>query len=73
MNDADRLVPLPGNTPGSRRLGYRRDGCLRAEPGSLTSLREKLIKSGANVVSHGGYVTFQVAEVACRGRFSWIS
>jgi len=35
-----------------------------AEPWSLTSLREKLIKIGAEVVSHGRYVTFQVAEVA---------
>ena len=32
----------------------------RAEP----SLREKLIKIGAKVVSHGRYVTFQMAEVA---------
>jgi hypothetical protein len=31
-----------------------------AEPWSPTSLREKLIK----VVSHGRYVTFQMAEVA---------
>jgi hypothetical protein len=31
---------------------------------SLTSLREKLIKIGARVVSHGRYVTFQLAEVA---------
>ena len=30
---------------------------------SLTSLREKLIKIGAKVVSHGRYVTFQMAEV----------
>jgi Transposase DDE domain group 1 len=35
-----------------------------AEPGSLTSLREKLIKIGAMVVSHGRYVIFQMAEVA---------
>jgi hypothetical protein len=34
-----------------------------AEPWSLTSLREKLIKIGAKVVSHGRYVTFQMAEV----------
>jgi hypothetical protein len=31
---------------------------------SLTSLREKLIKIGAKVVSHGRYVIFQLAEVA---------
>jgi Transposase DDE domain group 1 len=35
-----------------------------AKPWSLTSLREKLIKIGAKVVSHGRYVTFQMAEVA---------
>jgi len=30
----------------------------------LTTLREKLIKIGAKVVSHSGYVIFQMAEVA---------
>jgi Transposase DDE domain group 1 len=35
-----------------------------AQPWSLTSLREKLIKIGAKVVRHGRYVTFQLAEVA---------
>ncbi len=34
------------------------------EHGSLTTLREKLLKIGAKVVSHGRYVTFQMAEVA---------
>ncbi len=31
---------------------------------SLTTLREKLVKIGAKLVSHGRYVTFQLAEVA---------
>ena len=31
---------------------------------SLTTLREKLIKIGAKVVSHSRYITFQLAEVA---------
>jgi len=31
---------------------------------SLTTSREKLVKIGANVVRHGRYVTFQLAEVA---------
>ena len=31
---------------------------------SLTALRKMLVKIGAKVVSHGRYVTFQVAEVA---------
>jgi hypothetical protein len=35
-----------------------------AEPWSLTSLKEKLIKIGAKIVRHGRYVTFQLAEVA---------
>jgi hypothetical protein len=35
-----------------------------AEPWSLTSLREKLIKIGAKVVSQGRYSTFQMAELA---------
>ena len=30
----------------------------------LTTLREKLVKIGANVVRHGRYVTFRLAEVA---------
>ena len=30
---------------------------------SLTSLRDKLIKTGAKIVRHGRYVTFQMAEV----------
>ncbi len=34
------------------------------EHGSLTTLREKLIKIGAKIVRHGRYVTFQLAEVA---------
>jgi hypothetical protein len=35
-----------------------------AELWSLTSLREKLIKIGAKLVSHGRYVQFQMAKVA---------
>lgn len=31
---------------------------------SLTSLKERLIKIGANLVSHGRYVAYQMAEVA---------
>jgi hypothetical protein len=36
------------------------------EPWSLTSLREKLIKIGAKIVSHGRYVTFQLAARAAQ-------
>jgi hypothetical protein len=35
-----------------------------AEFGALTSVREKLIKIRAKIVSHGRYVRFQMAEVA---------
>ena len=31
---------------------------------SLASLKEKLIKIGAKIVSHGRYVAFQMAEIA---------
>ncbi len=31
---------------------------------SLTTLREKLVKTGAKVTRHVKYVTFQLAEVA---------
>jgi len=31
---------------------------------SLTTLREKLIKTGGRMVRHARYVTFQMAEVA---------
>src|ERR1700726_2899578 len=54
-----------------RALAYNLGNFMRtlampqtAEPWSLTSLREKLIKIGAKVVSHGRYTTFQKAEVA---------
>ena len=39
---------------------------------SLTSLKEKLIKIGAKVVSHGCYVAFQIAEVAIPGNYQEI-
>ena len=39
-------------------------GANQVEHWSLTTLREKLVKIGAKVVSHGRYVTFQLAEAA---------
>ncbi len=36
----------------------------KVEHWSLTTLREKPVKIGAKIVSHGRYVTFQLAEVA---------
>jgi hypothetical protein len=35
---------------------------------SLTSPREKLIRIGAKVVSHGRYIAFQMAEIAISRR-----
>jgi hypothetical protein len=47
---------MPWRTLGNfmRRLATPK----MAEPWSLTSLKEKLIKIGAKVVSHGRHVTF---------------
>ena len=43
---------------------HQDDLWLANRSAELTSLRAKLIKIGAKVVSHGRYVTFQLAEVA---------
>ena len=37
---------------------------MEVEHWSLTTLQEELVKIDAKVVSHGRYVTFQLAEVA---------
>ena len=54
---------LPTDTRGMARVD---DLALpdAVEQWSLTTLREKLVKIGAKVVSHGRYVTLQLAEVA---------
>jgi hypothetical protein len=59
-------VPCPRLQPGQFHAdtGDAQGG----GPWSLTSLREKLIKIGAKVVSYGRYVTFQMAEVAVSRR-----
>ncbi len=52
-----------------RRLALPRD----VKHWSLTTLREKLVKIGAKVTRHSGYVAFQLAEVAVtRNLFSAI-
>ena len=58
-------------SPASRVLAYNLGNFMRtlampkqAEPSSLASLREKLLKIGAKFVSHGRYVTLRMAEVA---------
>ena len=59
----------------NRRGSHHRTLALpkEVEHWTLTTLREKLVKIGAKVVSHGRYVTFQLAEVAVpRGLFQKI-
>jgi hypothetical protein len=63
-----RYQPRP---PSASWLSYNLGNFLRTlatprpiKDWSLTSLREKLIKIGAKVVSHGRFVAFQMAEVA---------
>jgi hypothetical protein len=51
-----------GYNLGKLPARWRRSG--RSRTGPLTSLKEKLAKIGAKVVSHGRYVVFQMAEVA---------
>ena len=53
---------LPFGFAFPRSTGARAQKTVR--PSSATSLPEKLIKIGANVVSHGRCVTFQMVEVA---------
>ena len=57
---------LPGGVAEGPFLTHRRHGALPKEVKhwSLTTLREKLVKIGAKVFSHGRYVIFQMAEVA---------
>ena len=53
--------------PRERKFGRRRAsvrGFLSGIRFRWDSLKEKLIKIGAKVVSHGRYVAFQMAEVA---------
>jgi hypothetical protein len=60
---------------GRGTSAYSLGNCLRrlalprsVKHWSLTTLREKLIKIGAKVVTHARYVTFQMAEVAIPSR-----
>ena len=63
---ADHRTGRPMSTP-TYNLGnfLRRLALLRSvKTWLLTTLREKLIKTGAKVVSHSPYVVFQMAGVA---------
>ena len=66
---AERLWPTPCGSSFMRSLTISAISCARcdarANPGLIADeLKEKLIKIGAKVVSHGRYVAFQMAEVA---------
>ena len=62
----DNAVPLQLHALAYNLANFMRTLALpkEVEHWSLTTLREKLVKIGAKVVSHGRYVTFQLAEVA---------
>jgi hypothetical protein len=71
---AQEAIPKPpgascpsGWSSGAYNLGNFLRTLATPEPikdWSLTTLKDKLIKIGAKVVSHGRYVIFQMAEVA---------
>ena len=62
----DNAVRLQLHTLAYNLANFMRTLALpkEVEHWSLTTLREKLVKIGGEVVSHGRYVTFQLAEVA---------
>jgi hypothetical protein len=64
-----RSQPTPCGFSFTRSPTISATSCALATPEpikdwSLTSLKEKLIRIGAKVVSHGRYVALQMAEVA---------
>ena len=62
-----RPIPSGENPGGKPRLQDSLRTLATPEPikdWSLTSVKEKLIKIGAKVVSHGRYIAFQMTEVA---------
>ena len=60
-----RHIRIP-NCPGGGEIKTRREAVLPrcVSHWTLTTLREKLIKIGAKVVTHARRVIFQMAEVA---------
>ena len=73
-------MPLRGSGPTFPRMTQDRQRFETEFPAteekevehwSLTTLREKVVKIGAKVVSHGSYVTFQLAEVAVPRKLFW--
>ena len=64
---AASITPCPAIMRSPTILGISLRTLATPEPikdWSLTTLKEKLIKIGAKIVSHGRYVAFQMAEVA---------
>jgi hypothetical protein len=57
-------LPVPGASRAVSSLPRGGGYCWFAFIKAHLSLREKLIKIGAKVVSHGRYITVQMAEVA---------
>jgi hypothetical protein len=59
----EEVVPMTDRVTPGRRGSY---GVLPKpiRGWTLTTLREKLVKIGAKVVTHAKYVVFQLAEVA---------
>lgn len=55
------LIPTGWRAPGASRPRRR---WTRRERWSLTSLRERLIKTGARMVRHARFAVFQMAEAA---------
>jgi len=58
-----RASPTPCAGLQPRQL-YAHGGDARYGAALVADLREKLIKIGVKVVTHGRYVTFQMSEVA---------
>jgi len=72
-NDAERLCfdPSMRHVAGIGNF-LRRLALLKSvKQWSLRTLRDKLIKIGAKVVSHSRYVIFQMAEVAVPQTLFW--
>jgi len=55
-------------TKHSKNVERFYNGRGTADHWSLTTLREKLVKTGAKVVRHAKYVTFQLTEVVVARR-----
>jgi hypothetical protein len=64
MGIARFALRFPHTLLGALALARATGGSERSAETSLSSLKEKLIKIGAKVISHGRTIGFQMAEVA---------